>query len=199
MGRIVRSMAIRLPVDNPSLPDEGEGSHTGKVGSPVTFVPMADATRSNSLPANIPGWVETRLPTLYLALALTVTTLVCWITAPFFTPDEANQAARAISLSHGELVAFRPGSEAGGDVDAGALDAMDGMNGIRMAWEKRSVNFHDRKFGAVEPAQQRELDGIRWAHRTVFVPYGNTAVYPPALYLPAVVAFRIADAGGPAV
>ena len=35
---------------------------------------------------------------------------------------------------------------------------------------------------------------MRWAHSTVFVPFPNTAVYPPMLYLPAIVGWRLGEA-----
>jgi len=117
--------------------------------------------------------VERRLPEMYLVLGLAVTGLLCFLTAPFFGPDEPNQACRAISLSHGVVVAHLGPSgldnassgteEAGAEIDAGALEAMNGVNEIRMAWERRSTNFHDRPHGPVDEQSQLPLAGIGWA------------------------------------
>lgn len=146
------------------------------------------------------AWVERRLPEIYLVFALLVTGLLCFLTAPFFGPDEPDQAARAISLSHGELVApIGPslgGDEAGGNIDASAVRAMDGMDDIRMAWEANAPDFLDRPWGPVNEGEQRRLDGIRWAGRRVFLPFGNTAGYPPVLYLPAMVGWRAGEDRG---
>jgi len=143
------------------------------------------------------AWLERigdRLPTIYLVLALVLTGLLAWMTAPFFGPDEPNQACRAISLSHGVLIPQLGTSEGGAQIDAGAYAAMDGVNDLRMAWERRSPDFHDRHFGPLTVDAQRPLGSIRWARRTVFVPFGNTAVYPPVLYLPAMLGWRIGEA-----
>lgn len=138
--------------------------------------------------------VELHLPALYLAFALLVTSLLCLLTAPFFGPDEPNQACRAISLAHGDLLAHMGDAEAGARIDGNALAAMDGVNDIRMEWEKTTRDFHDRPFGPMTEQRQLALSALRWAHQTVFVPFGNTAVYPPAFYLPAMAGWRLGEA-----
>jgi uncharacterized membrane protein len=139
------------------------------------------------------GWVR-RVPELYLGFALVVTGLLCFVTAPFFAPDEANQSLRAISLAHGQIVAAAPGDEAGGYVDDGPYRVMDLVNQFRMAWEKRSKDFRDRPWGAISAAQQRKLAEVRWARQSGFAGFGNTAVYPPMLYGPAILGWRIGEA-----
>ena len=84
-------------------------------------------------------------------------------------------------------------NEAGAEVDTGALQAMDGMDAIRMRWEKQSADFHDRAYGPVTAASQARLAGVRWSGQKRFVGFGNTATYPPGLYLPAIVGWRIAQ------
>jgi uncharacterized membrane protein len=125
-----------------------------------------------------------------------MTVLLCVVTAPFFGPDEPNQACRAISLSHGAIIAEVEHDESGGQIDRNVFALMDRTNDIRMAWEKRSADFHNRSYGAVTEQQQRPLAGVRWAHQTVFVPFENTAPYPPFLYLPAIAGWRISEALG---
>ncbi len=159
-----------------------------------------EGMRDEITPDRQRDWLERRLPELYLALALAVTTLLCFVTAPFFTPDEPNQSCRAISLSHGEWLAHLGPEESGAEIDSGALSAMDGMNDVRMQWEKTAGDFLNRRYGPIasaqERAQQQALEDIRWTHTLVFVPFGNTAVYPPLLYLPAAIGWRSGEALG---
>ena len=144
--------------------------------------------------------VERKLPEMYLVLGLVVTGLLCFLTAPFFGPDEPDQSARAIALSHGNLIArmepSQGGEEPGAEIDEGAIHAMDGMDDIREGWEASAPDFLDRPYGPVKENEQRPLMGIGWAHHRVFLPFGNTAGYPPVLYLPAIVGWRTGEAAG---
>ena len=149
---------------------------------------MSDGNRPSLL-----ARIERRLPELYLVLALVLTSLVALITAPFYMPDEPNQACRAISLGHGRLIAQMGPHEAGAQVDQGALAAMEGVEIVRVKWEHASPDFHDRHYGAM-PLVRLPAASQRWANATVFVPFGNTAVYPPMLYAPAVAGWRLGEA-----
>ena len=144
--------------------------------------------------------VEQRLPEIYLVLGLVVTSLLCFLTAPFFGPDEPDQSARAIALSHGDLMArmgpSQGGEEPGTEIDTGAVRAMNGMDDIREAWESTAPDFLDRPYGPVSEGEQRPLRGIGWEHQKVFLPFGNTAGYPPVLYLPAIAGWGTGEAGG---
>jgi uncharacterized membrane protein len=144
--------------------------------------------------------VERRLPEIYLVFGLVLTGLVCFLTAPFFGPDEPDQSSRAIELGHGSLMAHLGpslgGEEAGAEIDSGAIAAMDGMDDIREAWEASAPDFLDRPYGPVTEDAQRRWMYLGWARRTEFLPFGNTAGYPPALYLPAVVGWRVGEAAG---
>ena len=137
--------------------------------------------------------LDRQLPYLYLLFALALTTLLCFLTAPFFGPDESAQSLRAISLSHGHLIEQMGPKEPGGDMDANVVLVMDGVDDIRMAWEPNASNFHDRPWGPMRAQPQQRLAAIRWAHRTMWEPFGNTAVYPPLLYLPSIAGWRIAE------
>jgi hypothetical protein len=138
---------------------------------------------------------ERRLPEIYLALAFVLTLLLCWMTPPFFAPDEPDHAAREISLSHGHLIERESPDGAGGDIDDGVAHVMDAMGSIRMGWEKHAGDFLDRSYGPLTDEQLRQVDG-RWSGRTIFQSFGNTAVYPPLLYLPAMAGWRTAEAAG---
>ena len=140
--------------------------------------------------------VGRRLPEVYLVLALVLAGLLCVLTAPFGTPDEAHHAARAISLSHGVWMA-RPGAgEYGAEIDANALRVMDGMDAIRMEWETGAGYFLDRRHGSVPEKLQRRYGEVRWAGRLAFATFPNTAVYPPVLYLPAMLGWRVGESAG---
>ncbi len=139
--------------------------------------------------------LERRLPQLYLLFAGLLICLMVWVVPPFSEPDEPNQSCRAIALAHG-IVLAQPGAtgEAGAQIDSNVLAVLDGMNEIRMHWEKQSADFHDRRWGSVPPSAEQNLAGIRWAGQTVFVPFANTAVYPPWLYAPAILGWRMGEA-----
>ncbi len=139
--------------------------------------------------------LERCLPAVYVAVALAVNLLLCVLTPPFFTPDEPHHAARVIALSHEAWMAHvTPPQEPGAAIDANALRVMDGMDAIREAAERRSPNFLERAWGPVVEQRQQSLAEVRWAHRLLFAPFPNTAVYPPVLYLPAVVGWRLGEA-----
>jgi len=140
--------------------------------------------------------VERRLPEAYLALALTLSMLLCWMTPPFFAPDEPNHSAREISLAHGHLIERMVGEDVGGDIDDGVMHVMDGMDDIRIQWENNAGFFLDRSYGPVTDELQSRQAGRRWSGRNVFVGFENTAIYPPLLYLPAMAGWRTGEAAG---
>lgn len=139
-------------------------------------------------------WMERRLPVFYLVFATLLGTLLCWVTPPFFGPDEPNQSLRALTLLHAHVLPEMAAGEAGGEVDTGAVDAMNGVDAIRMRWEKRSADFHDRTYGPMTADLQARWAGVGWSGRRDFVAFGNTATYPPGLYLPEMVGWKIAEA-----
>ena len=128
------------------------------------------------------GWVEQWLPEMYLVLAGLIVGLLCFLTPPFFTPDEPHQSARAISLSHGVLRARMGEREYGAEIDENALGVMDGVDQIRMRWERGAGFFLDRRWGplsgADEQAQMRaEASGpVGWpAGVCAFSEYGGVS------------------------
>ena len=138
-------------------------------------------------------WLQRRLPAFYLAFALLLTTVMCWVTAPFFGPDEPSQSLRGLALLHRDLLPKMGADEAGAEIDTGAQRVMNGMDSIRMRWERQSADFHDRTYGPVTAESHERWARMRWSGQTTFVGFGNTAAYPPGLYLPAIVGWRIAQ------
>jgi hypothetical protein len=139
------------------------------------------------------AWMQRRLPVFYLVFVLLLTTVMCWVTPPFFGPDEPSQSLRALALLQGDLLPKTGANEAGAEIDTGVLQAVDGMDAIRMRWERQSADFHDRAYGPVTASSQARWAGVRWSGQKRFVGFGNTATYPPGLYAPAIVGWRIAQ------
>lgn len=140
--------------------------------------------------------MERRLPEIYLVLALQLSVLLCWMTPPFFAPDEADHAARELALLRGHLIAKSSPDGAGDDIDSGVVQVKDAMDIIRMEWEKHAGYFLDRSYGSITDEQQlKQVDG-RWSGQTVFEEYENTAVYPPLLYLPAMAGWKTGEVAG---
>ncbi len=146
------------------------------------------------------AWVEQWLPELYLVVAGLIVGLLCFVTPPFFTPDEPHQAARAISLTHGVLRTWMGSREFGAEIDENALGVMDQVDQVRMNWERGAGFFLDRHWGPLAGARARaQMQGqadIRWDGRRTFAPFPNTAVYPPFFYLPAMLGWRVGEAAG---
>jgi uncharacterized membrane protein len=152
------------------------------------------APEQNQATPTLLARIDPHLPTLYLLLGLTLTTLLCFLTAPFFGPDEPDQSLRAIALSHGHLIEPIGPTEAGDFLDTGAIHAMDGIDDLRIDWERSNRDFLDRAHGPVPPQAQRKLAAIRWTRHNDFVGFSNTAAYPPLLYLPAILGWRTGEA-----
>lgn len=149
---------------------------------------------AESLKQDLGERMEGRLPEIYLVLALVVTVLLCWMTPPFFAPDEANHADREVSLLHGHLIEKTTPDGAGNDIDDGLVEVSDAMDNVRMEWEKHAGFFLDRTHGSITDEQQLAHVNGRWTGWTIFEDYENTAVYPPPLYLPAMAGWKTGEA-----
>jgi hypothetical protein len=118
------------------------------------------------------------LPILYLAWALPFLITLAWVTPPWCNPDEPNHMLRIAELAHGELIGQRFNArDAGGISDPGILEAAAPFEGIK---------FHpDQK---ITLPMLRKSQEVRWRDGPALVGFANTAPYPPALYLPGVLA-----------
>jgi hypothetical protein len=134
------------------------------------------------------------LPEMYVVISLLVSVALCLLTPPFFVPDEAAHSLRAIQIGHGELIGQRSAQGVGGWVDLGAAKAMDGALAIERTLDERYPIAHRRPDGRITEAQLRDLREIKWAPESIFSSFPNTAVYPPILYLPQAVGWRIGEA-----
>ena len=140
--------------------------------------------------------VQQVVPRLYLVIALMITGALTLLTAPFFGPDEPHHAARAIALGHGVWMAHVEQTEAGAAIDYNALRLMDAVDKLRMDWEKRATDPLNRPYGPMTEHAQRAAGTVWWGETRYFAPYPNTAVYPPVLYLPAALGWRLGEASG---
>ena len=123
------------------------------------------------------------LPVLYVVWALPLLLTICWVMPPWCNADEPNHLLRSAELAHGELLGQRLGQhDAGGMADAGILDA---------AAPFEPLKFHPER--KVTISMRSASDQVRWRGSASLISFGNTAPYPPLLYLPAVVAVRISQ------
>ena len=108
---------------------------------------------------------------------------------PFQSPDEENHFLRAVQLAQGSVVG-RPTpdrSNAGAFLPSGAITVVESF---RYLAGKPTVRL-DRP--ALSQARSVEWD---WKHQQ-FAGFGNTVIYPPFLYTPAVIGIWIASSISP--
>lgn len=139
-------------------------------------------------------WITYHLPEIYLAVAFLLTFALCMLTPPFFVPDEIAHSSREIQIGHGGLIGRQFPEGVGGLVDVNAKQVMDGFGRIQGEIMQRYPNSSRRPDGRVTEAQLAPFRELRWAHRSVFMPFQNTAVYPPFLYIPQAAGWRIGEA-----
>jgi uncharacterized membrane protein len=126
------------------------------------------------------------LPALYIPWSVPFLLTLSLLTPPFQNPDEVNHYLRAVQIARGELAGYRLSGpdwvsppNSGGHSDPGVIAA--------------SGPFAHVKFN---PQQQVHKSDFSVASSTSFgsdelIGFGNTATYPPFLYLPSVVAIWI--------
>jgi len=141
------------------------------------------------------------LPSIYALIALIVGLLLCLLTPPFWTPDEVNHARREIAIGQGAWMAERTSEGAGGEIDTNFNEIVSRLgeiegNALRLDEIDRAAGVRRETRTRITEAQIAPLRQLRWAHRTEFTKFLNTAVYPPWLYLPQVVGWRLAEAAG---
>ncbi len=137
-----------------------------------------------------------RLPVLYVLVALLVSTALCVLTPPFFTPDESNHARREITIGHGEILVSVNPQGVGGWLDENALEVMRESDKMESRMEVRFPNPHQRPNGRVDTAELKSLQAISWGGPAAFSVFWNTAVYPPLLYLPQALMWRLGQGLG---
>ncbi len=141
-----------------------------------------------------------RLPEIYLVVALLVCGFLCILTPPFFMPDEVNHAKRELELGRGELLAHETAQGVGGAVDANVLSVMERSKGVQGTLIARFPRVRQRPDGRITAAQLAQMRQVRWSGVRVFTTFQNTALYPPLLYLPQTLGWRMGELiGAPVV
>ena len=119
------------------------------------------------------------LPILYLAWGMPFLITLAWLTPPFQNPDEVNHYLRAVQLARGEVFAFRlagPTGESppnsGGYSDPGIVAANSLFSHLPFQPQQR-VHKADYDTAKLITFGKDEVIG-----------FGNTAIYPPFLYIP---------------
>ena len=150
----------------------------------LTIDRAAEALRF--LPRNILHWV----PYFYLAVALPVALLLCFLVPPMQTPDDGRHFLRACQIAQGDMLPqIDPtGHTSGGWLPAAAVDFVrDRMNPEYFRQEDHLRTLTDR-FEALDRAAQHQPP----LSQKEFGVFFTSAIYPPALYLPQSAAIRIA-------
>lgn len=134
----------------------------------------------------LPARFSKALPALYIPWSVPFLLTLSLLTPPFQNPDEVNHYLRAVQIARGELAGYRLSGpnwvsppNSGGHSDPGVIAA--------------SEPFAHVKFN---PQQQVHKSDFSIASSTFFggdqlIGFGNTAIYPPFLYLPNVAAIWI--------
>ncbi|HXC90287.1 MAG TPA: DUF2142 domain-containing protein [Stellaceae bacterium] len=141
--------------------------------------------------AGLPERFATALPALYIAWAMSFVLALCWLTPPYRNVDEINHYLRAVQIARGELTGYRlfglghvATGDSGGRSDPGIVASSDPFSPDKphsVPWV-RKPDFQTAASAFFGPD---ELIG-----------FGNTAVYPPFLYLPSVVSIWIGETVG---
>ena len=140
-----------------------------------------------------------RLPEIYLLVALLVCAFLCILTPPFFVPDEVNHAKRELELGRGELLAHETAQGVGGAVDANVLSVMERSGAVQGALIARFPRVRQRLNGRIDAAQLAQMQQVRWSGVSAFTTFQNTALYPPLLYLPQALGWRLGELIGASV
>ena len=160
----------------------------------------SDAVSAIESASNLESRLFCRLPEIYLVVALLVCGFLCILTPPFFVPDEVNHAKRELELGRGEMLAHETSQGVGSAVDAGVLNVMALSIACQAALRERFPIARERPDGRIHAAQLAQMQQVRWAGVRVFTDFRNTALYPPLLYLPQVLGWRLGElAGAPVV
>jgi hypothetical protein len=127
------------------------------------------------------GWIQARLPLLFLAYALPAVIVLSVAMAPFQVADELAHTLRADQIAQGKLIADRTGGVVSGPLaDYGTL--------------YRTFYFHPEAKQSV--ALARLSATIDWSGPDRWENFQNTAQYGPWLYAPQAIGLLLGQAIG---
>lgn len=114
----------------------------------------------------------------YLCFGLIAIVLFAFVVPPYQSPDEPAHVRRADQISRGELLAYRLDGAASGGLISRGIDRTSGI----------FVPLQLDPAGKITPQMRAEAQDVTWENSGVAPQiFSNTALYPPALYLPSVV------------
>jgi uncharacterized membrane protein/Tfp pilus assembly protein PilF len=148
----------------------------GVDGDVSSRVEIANSISLGSILASLPS----KLPWIFLALAIPSVLFLSVCTPPFQSPDELAHFERSYQISRGGIY-----GGAGGYVDRGIDQAQSLYSHLPFAPRDR-----------ITAADQFAAAGMTWTGQTIYRDFPNTAHYSPIGYLPqalGVVLGRIAD------
>ena len=117
--------------------------------------------------------------------AILAVTLLAVLVPPFENSDEIAHFQRVDQISRGGLIGIRIDPHHSGGLVHSGINQVDAFIGM--------IRFHQDK--KVDRAMLRQADAVRWGG-IERLDFSNTAVYPPILYLPAVVGIWIGKSYG---
>jgi len=130
--------------------------------------------------------LDLALPWVFVLCALPVMIFIAITVPPGQSPDEIAHAIRAASVVHFQIVGARGKPAWARDHYEEQLNVMADLGTATVAWRSPTA---DQYYGA---ATQAYVRATPWSGRLLPANVANTGTYPPFLYVPAAIAFRIA-------
>jgi uncharacterized membrane protein len=133
-----------------------------------------------------------KLSLLYCVYAFVAMLIVVTRLPPFMGADEPNHLRRANLLTEGELTGSRV--RVGGALTSGGVEE-ENLNRVEALYAP--MKFHPEvKLRSIDSAKG---GAIPWGQDRIEQSFENTAIYPPAFYLPSAVALGIGKAQGSSI
>lgn len=131
------------------------------------------------------SWIKKNLHLLYLLYAVPLFYLTIVITPPFQNPDEPNHLSRAEQISRGEFISkFIPAEN---DLKPkGPFEPHQGGFSVDRGIGQANRFFSNLQFHPNVKVDKSTVDSaklIQWNTGTEYKNFGNTAIYPPFVYL----------------
>jgi uncharacterized membrane protein len=136
------------------------------------------------------------LPELYVVLALLSTVFMILFVPPFLVSDEDGHSRRAYSIAHGDWLAQRTAAGIGAQVDSSLTQVATDFILVQAHEEAVYKIAASRPDGRMPLSMIAAQQPVRWSGRLAFVGFPNTAAYPPTLYLPQALGWRLTEALG---
>ncbi len=131
------------------------------------------------------SWIKKKLHLLYLFYAVPLFYLVIVITPPFQNPDEPNHLSRAEQISRGEFVSkFIPAEDP--PKVKGPFDPHQGGFSVDQGIGQANQFFSNLQFHPNIQTSKAAIDSAKlvpWKTGIEYKNFGNTAIYPPFVYL----------------